>query len=963
MIIRLQNLAWSANALDIRRLFSGLSIPDGGVHIVGGENGDAFIAFASDEDARKAMHMDGTVLLQNPIKLFLSSKNEMQNVIAIARGAQAMEQMGAVGGPSSDTLPGQQGFPNRPGFDGQSGFGSHSAPMGGFPSPQGPGGLQGPGYGRNMKDSSPAIQRPFAHGRPGDDSSMRGPGGEGNKRASRWDPMSDEPGRDQFDGRPDFDHQRFMGVPAEFANPRDARGGMPGPMHGGEKRMVNRGLPYDRMDMGRGGDFPHEPEMRSAKPSILGDKPLNFGRADDVPPRRILLADPEPVGFGSNGFPGGDMPRDGNWHDGPDRWQENNQHGRDRGMGGDRYGEGFNPPFPEGRPRGPFGYSDERGRPGFGPRGDRDRSPLRRGPGMQGGPVCGRERKFGAGSEEYPNEDLYVYVSNMPTSISYREVRRFFAGCLIPSNGLKLINDETGKRKGTAYVMFVSEQAQSEAVTRDGQLMMGRAVSVVPASVGEFANAEDSYVPSREPRGGSPNPIRMESHPSEYCLEVRNIPFRAVRTEIKHFFSKLRLTPSGGPIMDIGPDGRFTGVVYLQVLGHRDMEEAMDMNGRDFMGRSIEVIAIRKRLFDEKCEKENDERGRDVGSRHSRDRERSSRDDHRDRGKDRERERERPRDREREKDKDLDRDKRSGKKETSDRELSDKDSSKERSSDRKEKFYCVKLEGLPYSANNYSVKDFFDGLEIAQRGIHLTYNEHHQCGNIGYVEFVTSGDCEKAVAKNNEYMGKRFITVIPITKKDMLDELSKDRSGGRPHESSRGRGRGAPYQGRGMPSRHPSGGFRDVDPEYGGRSRDRAEPSRFGDRHLGDRGHRAEMGFEGGRGDMSHLDDRRVERSEHYYDDGRGDYGRRVEVEGNEAMGGATVGMYNVHHVAAPKDILDFFRGYPVISRSVQLLQTPDGRPTGTAHVTFSTAEDAMAAVQQLDQRELMGRTVDLCLL
>lgn len=45
VIIRLQNLPWSANATDIRQFFKGLSIPDGGVHIVGGENGDAFMAF------------------------------------------------------------------------------------------------------------------------------------------------------------------------------------------------------------------------------------------------------------------------------------------------------------------------------------------------------------------------------------------------------------------------------------------------------------------------------------------------------------------------------------------------------------------------------------------------------------------------------------------------------------------------------------------------------------------------------------------------------------------------------------------------------------------------------------------------------------------------------------------------------------------------------------------------------
>lgn len=44
-IIKLQNLPQSANAADIREYFSGLSIPRGGVFIVGGENGNAFIKF------------------------------------------------------------------------------------------------------------------------------------------------------------------------------------------------------------------------------------------------------------------------------------------------------------------------------------------------------------------------------------------------------------------------------------------------------------------------------------------------------------------------------------------------------------------------------------------------------------------------------------------------------------------------------------------------------------------------------------------------------------------------------------------------------------------------------------------------------------------------------------------------------------------------------------------------------
>ena len=88
VIIRLQNLPLEARSIDIRRFFEGLLIPDGGVHIIGGERGDAFIAFQSDEDARQAMSRDNCLLCNAHIKLYLSSKTEMQNVIAAARNHQ-----------------------------------------------------------------------------------------------------------------------------------------------------------------------------------------------------------------------------------------------------------------------------------------------------------------------------------------------------------------------------------------------------------------------------------------------------------------------------------------------------------------------------------------------------------------------------------------------------------------------------------------------------------------------------------------------------------------------------------------------------------------------------------------------------------------------------------------------------------------------------------------------------------
>lgn len=81
VVIRLQGLSISAGSQDIRKFFAGLRIPDGGVHIVGGELEEAFIIFGSDEDARIAMTKSGNYIRGSPVKLLLSSKTEMQNIL------------------------------------------------------------------------------------------------------------------------------------------------------------------------------------------------------------------------------------------------------------------------------------------------------------------------------------------------------------------------------------------------------------------------------------------------------------------------------------------------------------------------------------------------------------------------------------------------------------------------------------------------------------------------------------------------------------------------------------------------------------------------------------------------------------------------------------------------------------------------------------------------------------------
>ncbi|CAJ1062126.1 RNA binding motif protein 12Bb [Xyrichtys novacula] len=92
VVIRLQGLSIAAGSEDIRKFFTGLKIPDGGVHIIGGEREEAFIIFASDEDARRAMTRSLGCIKGSPVTLLLSSKAEMQTVLERSTKSVELDQ-------------------------------------------------------------------------------------------------------------------------------------------------------------------------------------------------------------------------------------------------------------------------------------------------------------------------------------------------------------------------------------------------------------------------------------------------------------------------------------------------------------------------------------------------------------------------------------------------------------------------------------------------------------------------------------------------------------------------------------------------------------------------------------------------------------------------------------------------------------------------------------------------------
>lgn len=78
IIIRLQGLDKKAGSEDIRMFFKCLQIPDGGVYIVGGSLGEAFIAFTTERDGQLAMRYSGKILKGSKVTLHISNMEELE---------------------------------------------------------------------------------------------------------------------------------------------------------------------------------------------------------------------------------------------------------------------------------------------------------------------------------------------------------------------------------------------------------------------------------------------------------------------------------------------------------------------------------------------------------------------------------------------------------------------------------------------------------------------------------------------------------------------------------------------------------------------------------------------------------------------------------------------------------------------------------------------------------------------
>lgn len=91
-----------------------------------------------------------------------------------------------------------------------------------------------------------------------------------------------------------------------------------------------------------------------------------------------------------------------------------------------------------------------------------------------------------------------VRVRNLCNLTNYSALRKFFSGLLIPNDGIKMINDADGNRTGQAYVRFVRPTSVQLAIGRGNNQKLGRnIIQVQELDEKVYEEAVDSYRPPR----------------------------------------------------------------------------------------------------------------------------------------------------------------------------------------------------------------------------------------------------------------------------------------------------------------------------------------------------------------------------------------------------------------------------------------------------------------------------------
>lgn len=154
----------------------------------------------------------------------------------------------------------------------------------------------------------------------------------------------------------------------------------------------------------------------------------------------------------------------------------------------------------------------------------------------------------------------FAYITGIPPKNQYKEVRRFFAGCLIGRNCIHLLKrSDSSDFRGDGYVEFGDNNECRKGLKMDGQRLDGSVIRIEPCSEEELLEAvggdnEADPRPRRVYRDRTPSPARrrMKAYAATYGGQEHEEYFKREG----HYRDTIASLAYGGEASFFPPPGR-----------------------------------------------------------------------------------------------------------------------------------------------------------------------------------------------------------------------------------------------------------------------------------------------------------------------------------------------------------------------------------------------------------------------
>ena len=517
IIIRLQNLPWDASTLNVRQFFHNLSIPDGGVHIIGGDKGDAFIAFSTDEDARQAMRRDGDYIGNTQIKLLLSSKSEMQSVIAMAKEAAQIHQEPPVRPPPFGHFNDRQSNLRSRDLDLETEASMKFQMMASRSLNSHNNDFESGGFSRshyNERFDSFDAKKPFyEQNLQSAPYGMSGSGG-GPFRG----PPRDEPIKPLLDNlhkevQKESYQRKIMSRHDRMANDvhRDSN---------------KRGSPF-RENRSFENNFKMENNFH--------DNFNNIGR--DL--RGNPMANLQNPGFPDMNYRNNSLPEmnylNANFPNNNNNFLKNNNNNffntNNSGFSNTNNNSFFNNSL----------FNNNNNLSGF-------------------------SNTNNAFEPSHEQDEFCVVLENVPGSYSYKDIKSLLRDDKFSSCNIKIDHDRQGRRNGQVFLRLPSIPYLENVMKLQGKLVHGMRIGVERCSARDYDNANEGRKRART-RSRSHSPSNKEEFDGFYVV-IKNLPHKS----IFKLLGEAKVAENGGPFAEVNVDGRDSGHVLAEMKSKADMQ-------------------------------------------------------------------------------------------------------------------------------------------------------------------------------------------------------------------------------------------------------------------------------------------------------------------------------------------------------------------------------------------------------